>query len=408
LPSNELSLGSAPIGALLRDLSTRRSTADPVISLYLDCRWADEHQRDRVRIFVEENLSQLREDYQGSPHADAVERSATTIGRYVDDLRRQAVDEAAGGVALFVCDSLGLSLRFTFRQPFRNEFAADDIPHLLPLARLAEDFEPVIVAVVSAHGARILEMSVGSLVIEERLSRPGARRHRAGGWSQRHWARHIGHQIQRNHREAADHVTFLFDETGGRAHLVIAGPDREGHAFQRFLPERVLGKLLATIPNSREGGGPSESGEIREDLVSRVAARLAVWEEESERRLIDSVVGEALANGLAVVGPDEVILAANERRIHELVLDANFKAGGWRCRTCDALGLRTTIACGFCGSEVTLLDDLQEELVRRVLSADGNVEVVSEPGLAHYHGIGAVLRHRGTADAALGEAAPHP
>ena len=408
MASNELSLGSGPIGAALRDLATRRSDADPVLSLYLDSRWADEHQRERVRLYVQEQLRDLRADYEGSPHFDALDRAADVVERYVDDLCKQAVDEGAGGIALFACDSRDLYLRFTFRQPFRPYFAADEIPHLLPLARLAEDWEPVIVAIVSANGARILEMAVGSLVIEERLERGGIRRHRAGGWSQRHWQRHIGRQIQRTHQEAADHVTFLFSETGERAHLVIVGTDRESHSFQRFLPERVKSRLLATLTNAAAGGGASAAGDVREDIVGRVAERLAIREEEDERRLIASVVGEALANGLAVLGPEEVILAANERRIHELVLDQNFHANGWRCRTCDALGLRTTIACGFCGNEVTLLDDVREELVRRVLAADGAVEVVAEPGLAHYKGCGAVLRHRGTAGAALGEAAPHP
>ncbi len=408
LANIELTLGSEPVGAALRELATKRSSADPVLSLYLGTRWADEHQRDRVRLFVQERLRDLRAAYEGNPNLPALERSADVVERYVEDLCRQAVDEGAYGIALFACDGLGLYRRYTFRQPFRPHFAADEIPHLLPFARLAEDWEPVIVAAVSANGTRILQMAVGSLVIEERLAREGVRRHSSGGWSQLHWQRHVDQQIDRTHKEAALHVTFLFDETNGRAHLVLVGTPRETNAFQRFLPERVTQRLLASLPNSAEGAGASSSGEVRDDVVARVAERIAAWEEESERRRIHAVVGEALRNGLAVVGPDEVVLAANERRIHELVLDSNFHANGWRCRNCEALGLRTTIACGFCGNEVTLLDDIREELVRRVLASDGAVEVVSEPGLAHYKGCGAVLRHRGTTGAALGEAAPHP
>lgn len=404
----ELSLGSEPIGAALRELTALRSEADPVVSLYLDTRWGDEHQRERVRLFAHESLRKLRADYAGNPFFPALERCAGRIERYVDDLWRQGVDEGAHGIALFACEGLGLYRRYAFRQPFPLYFSADSIPHVLPLVRHAEDWEPVIVAAVSAHGARILQMSVGSLVIEERLSRPGPRRHSAGGWSQRHWQRHVGQLIQRNHKEAADHVTFLFDETNERAHVVLVGTARETASFTRFLPERVTNRILATLTNAPEGAGASSSGEIREDVVRRVVEKVAEYEEASERRLIDNTVGEALRNGLAVVGTEDVVLAANERRIHELVLDQSFHVNGWRCRTCGALGLRTTIACGYCGSEVTLVDDLREELVRRVLAADGVVDVVAEPGLAHYRGVGAVLRHRGTAGARLGEAAPHP
>ena len=50
------------------------------------------------------------------------------------------------------------------------------------------------------------------------------------------------------------------------------------------------------------------------------------------------MVGEALRGGAAVVGPEDVVLAVNEGRVHALVVEEDFTRTGFRCDNCDALG----------------------------------------------------------------------
>lgn len=42
----------------LFELAHLRSTDEPIVSLYLDVRWRDDHQRERVRMFVSEGVRQ--------------------------------------------------------------------------------------------------------------------------------------------------------------------------------------------------------------------------------------------------------------------------------------------------------------------------------------------------------------
>src|SRR5690606_9044453 len=40
----------SPIDSALRELAGIRSDSDPIVTCYLNTRWADEHQRERVRL----------------------------------------------------------------------------------------------------------------------------------------------------------------------------------------------------------------------------------------------------------------------------------------------------------------------------------------------------------------------
>ena len=44
----------------LGELGKISKASTPVVSVYLDTRWADEHQRDRVRVFLKNELARAR------------------------------------------------------------------------------------------------------------------------------------------------------------------------------------------------------------------------------------------------------------------------------------------------------------------------------------------------------------
>ena len=142
--------------------------------------------------------------------------------------------------------------------------------------------------------------------------------------------------------------------------------------------------------------------------MAQVLDELAAFEKRIEDKNVENVVGEALAGGLGVLGPEDVVLAVNEGRVHRLIVESGYDQTGWRCRSCDAVGTAAVTSCGYCGQDTTTVD-LGEELARRVIENDGEVEVLEpRPLLHHYHGIAAVLRHRRTAQAAIGYAMEQP
>lgn len=395
----------SPIDSALRELAGIRSDDDPILSCYLDTRWDDEHQRERVRVTVQDRLRQARAAVRGRAWEPAFLRTCERVERHVEELCRQERDADANGVAIFACEGLGLWRTMTFGQSFRNELAVDETPHLLQLARLADDFEPVIVALVDGGGARVFETVLGEVIGDARIEHEAPTLHKMGGWSQLKFQRHVRHQIERNQKEAAEHVTFLFDEDP-RSHVILVGPDRVVASFERLLPERVAEHVVARLPNPRERS--DREGRVRDQVMERVLAELRALERRTEDRSVEWAVGEALAGGLAVLGPQDVVLAANEGRVHRLLIEDGFDETGWRCRNCAALGIGASASCGYCGGEAATVD-LGQELVRRVLEHDGEVDIMEPRARLHfYDGVAAVLRHRGTGRPAIGYAVEQP
>ncbi len=390
-----------PILRELRELAHLRSDADPVVSLYLNTRWSDEMQRERVRLFVRQKVRQARASGWNAGLSESLDR----VERFVEGLCRQAHDENARGMAIFACRGLGLWKTIAAQRSFEPQFGLAETPLLFQLARTVEDFEPLVVAMVDARGARVFETAVGELVTEARIVRSAPKRHSMGGWSQLRFQHRIDQQIERNLERAAMHVAYLV-QTDPAYHVVLAGPHELVREFEAHLPAFVRERIIGTQPNPHLRG--ARRPEVKDELIAGAIERLTAWERAVEEDRANRVVGEALAGGLAVVGTEDVVLAANEERVHVLVIAADFAQTGWRCRTCEALAARGPIECAYCGGAVDPVD-LGEALVRRSLRAGAEVDVVEpHPRLRHYQGVGAFLRHRGSLQTELGVTSRFP
>jgi release factor family 10 len=388
---------------MLSDLARLRSHSEPVVSLYLDVRWRDEQQRDRVRGFVKERVRRALGHYlPESPGRDGLARTLGKVEALAAGLASQEYEVGRAGLALFACESLGLWRPLFFGRPFQSELCTDAIPHLKQLARLAGGLSPAVVVVPRKEGAEIFFVRLGELDVEVELRRfvprrdvdeldPGAAMHgRQHGREAKDDRRAEGF-IQKNRRAAAAEVTALSDRRPG-SQLVLVGTSEALAAFERELPERVRGRVVARMPRPRAW----ESGDGRKrDGVKAVAGAVLAREAEEEKREVDRVVGEALRGGLGVLGPDDVVLALNQGRIQTLVLEDDFQRTGWSCDNCGALGQNAESAerCPFCEGDLHVVHDLGEALVARALEEGGRVDVVAHTNKLHsYRGVGAFLR----------------
>lgn len=398
----------------LSELARLHSGSEPIVSLYLDVHWADEKQRNRVRLFVQERVRQCLAHYlPESPGREGLERTLERVQRWVSGLAGQAYEADKNGVALFAGESLGLWRTFFFRRSFKNELCLDSVPHLRQLVRLQDDFEPAIVVYPFQGGADIYQVVLGDLAIEANLrgyvprgdkdtfkpspNAPGHRYER-----ERKNERHQNEFIQKNHRAAAAEVTHLFDQTPD-AHLVLVGTTELIAAFERELPERAQEAVIARLPRPAEWD--SGDGILRTGVVDGAAKAIGEQERIREHEIVDSLVGQALRGGIGVLGPDDVLSALMQGRIHKLVLEEDFQRTGWRCDNCNALGITTNDDCPYCGGTLRALQDLGEALVTRTLAEGGEVEIVAHGNKLHsYRGVGAFLRQ--TSPTALRGASP--
>lgn len=402
----------------LSELARLRSGSEPIVTLYLDVRWKDEQQRQRVRLFVQERARRALGHYpRGAPGRDGLERTLARIEEYVSGLTGRAFEEDRAGLALFACESLGLWRPLLFARPFESELCTDAIPHLLQLARLRDDVGPALVIVPSQRGAEIYHVRLGELDVQAELrsfvprrdvdevnpgaAKPGRQLERA----QRD-DRHRQAFVQRNHRAAAAEATALLDRHRG-SRLVLVGTSEVVAAFERELPERARSAIAGRVPRPR---GWENGNAARRDRVKEIAEEVVREERRREPDRVDAVVGEALRGGLAVLGPGDVVLALDEGRVHELVIDEDFDRTGWRCVNCDALGenAESQEICPFCGGALNAVRDLGEALVARALAERGRVEVVAHSRKLHaYRGVAAFLRQTGPTGL-RGESRPWP
>ena len=390
-------------------LAGLRSDAEPILTLYLDTHWADEKKRELARVFLQDASKRAIDRHAAHPQLEALRRMLGRVEAEAADRVRNSGAEVERGLAVFACEALGLWRVLESPRPFRNELCVDARPHLLQLARVAGDVEPALMASVHAKGIRVYEMALGAIVSETSIEGVTPGKHaegasrRAGPSPSPHGPsggasfereqkdqRHLEEQVQRVWREAAAHFTALFDRDP-RQNVVLVGTATTVADFERLLPERMRERVRVRLP--RPPGKASWRGNGKNDLVQQAAAKLRELERASEAVSVERAIGEAMRGGLAVLGPEDVVLAVNERRVHRLILEEDFAGSGWRCRNCGALGTTHDERCSFCQGPLARVDALGEELLGRVLTEDGDVEVVAHTNRLHsYAGVAALLR----------------
>jgi peptide subunit release factor 1 (eRF1) len=393
----------------LAELSAVRSDAEPVVTLYLDTHWSDEKQRERARVFVQEAVKRAIDRHVAIPQIEALRRTLDRASAAATERILQPGNREPRGQVVFACEAIGLWRVLDAPRAFKNELCVDARPHLLQLARLADDAEPAIVAFVNGHGAQLYQVALGAIVDEATIevafprhhdtgrarggASPSPRGSSGGAYYEREQKnqRHMQDQVERARREVADVLVRLW-EREPRAHVVLVGTSEAVADLERQLPERVRGRVLARLPRPPGKASWRENG-TQQQLVSDVVERIAQHERGREAKDVEHAVGEALRGGLAVLGPDDVVLAVNERRVQRLILEEDFERSGWRCRNCAALGMTHDEVCCFCQGPLARVDSLGEELMGRVLAEDGEVEIVAHTNRLHsYAGVAALLR----------------
>src|ERR671922_2195541 len=110
------------VQARLAELAKRPPASRPVVSVYLNTRWTDEEQRERVRIFLKNRLREAR--------ASTTARASDDDLAWIEAQGRRLVAghdlPHADGVALFAGD--GLREVVPIRVPFEDTFVVDGRP----------------------------------------------------------------------------------------------------------------------------------------------------------------------------------------------------------------------------------------------------------------------------------------
>jgi hypothetical protein len=366
----------------LGGLARLRSAADSVVSVYLNTRWADEHQRERARIFLKNELTRMRRAPAGPVDGgdlDWVEREGHAVieqGRFAD----------AQGVALFACRPLGLRETIPVHMPFEDAFVVATTPFLRPLTLAAEAAPGALVVFVDAESARFVPLTAAGIGEEVRLESEVPGHHRRGGWAQMAQTRyqlHV-HEHRRRHFEAvAKTLTELVKQHGVRR-LVMAGEPRAIAVFRKHLPAALDAAVAGTVAGAR-----FESPAVIADRAIELVRQLEGARVAAE---VDSALTEAAKHGRAVAGLEPTLGALARGAVHRLYLLEGLKRPGRRCVGCAAIDTGEDTTCRLCGNTLREVE-LGEAMSERVIREGGTVFPVQiHAGLERMDGVAAVLR----------------
>ncbi len=345
---------------LLRRLAETEPTDLPVLSVYLDMRpqATGEDPGRRISLTIlRDRLSRIeatlgpRGDAFDSFHADAEK-----IQAFLDD----EFDRSAQGLAIFACSGTNLWETVETGTPFEDEVGADTVPQLFQLARLLDEQQTVVVAVVDTNTARLFLSRIG------RLDEAGGpdedpanhQKRSMGGWSQANYQRHIDKHHADFAQEAAGAIEGLVQRYGAER-VILAGD------------EVALTPLMAALSDRTKGlVGDVLRVDIRaprDQVAAEIAPVLERMEAEASSATADQVVAAVRSDGLGVAGLDATRQALDGGQVDLLLLDASAE----------------------------LDDDQRNELIRLAATTGADVEVVeAHPGLARLGGVGALLRYR--------------
>jgi len=363
----------------------------PFCSLYLNTKWDDEQQRERIRLFTKNQmkkaLDQLkdREDWQRAFAEDQQQ-----IERCVEGLVRRTSVEGVNGFAIFSCSTTGTFLTYPSIIPYENEFSLSLLPVLRPLVKLSTQYQNTLAVMVETDSAKLLEVSLEGLMGESSIESYVPGRHDQGGWAQMRYQRHIQDHMDRHHKEVAQHLIDLFD-SGKWKQVVLMGQERILANFKTFLPERVKQQITDAFP--------IDFSEERSKILRRLFERLLQKEKESLTRQIKELRERAPQSGLATFGLNATLDVLNQGQVHTLYLLSAASLNGRKCRRCNSLFLispsgDSSSPCPLCKGERKTVD-LAEEMMRSTLRQDGEVKWVDDnPILKENEGVAASLRFR--------------
>ena len=290
------------------------------------------------------------------------------------------------GHALFACHAADLWVDFPSPVPFEDMFAVGEWPVLGQLARLDEDYASALVVLVDSRAARVYEVLFGGILAAMEFSNEVPGRHKQGGWAQKRYQRHVKEHIDRHHKDVAAYLHTALTE---RPHLqlILSGQPELVVNLRQALPTSLQERILDTIHLDIRAN--------RQHILEIVQEVLQRHEREEEQASVERVLSRAGQGGLAVLGRQATLAAANGGRVHQLVMQQSLHDPGWRCIACSYIGEDVMpTQCPRCQAQVHAVD-LGEALVSTVLSHDGFVEVIApDARLQSYEGVGAILRYR--------------
>jgi peptide chain release factor subunit 1 len=344
----------------------------PVVSLFLNLQ-PGQTGRDNVEPFLRNDFAERIRTYAaGLPERQSLEQDAERIRNHV-----ATVPPMVNGLAVFACSAANLFETLELAAPIeQHRVCISDEPHLYPLARLMDEYPRFAVLLADTQSARIFVIAANHLQQTEEVHGTKTRRHKAGGWSQTRFQRHIDNYREQHAKEVVD--------TLGRITLaesidsiVVAGDEVIVPLLKAQLPKQLAAKIVDVVALDKRAP--------LKDIVDTGMAAMRAKDVETDRERVDALLSAYRAGGLAVIGPENVRAAFEIGQVEELVITADPTT----ISTAD-VSIESSPAAERTPAEVTA-----DELIVKARTTAARLRFIEDPALlAPFGGVGAFLRFK--------------
>lgn len=285
-----------------------------VLSVYLDMRPHTTGENPAVRPALIVLKDRLRE----------IEKTLLPRGQALDDFRADVArvnhffDEHAEpylqGVAIFACHRLQLFETLETGVPFDDQVALEPLPDLFQLARLADEHETAVVALVDTSTARLFVTRRGFLHEVEGLDEDNFlyRQRNTGGLNRKRYQRRINNRRMDFAREMAEALEALVAHEGA-TRVILAGDAVAIPILHRAISPQLEPLISEQILRL-------DIRTPRADVQAEIAPLLAQIEADESHDVATRLIEAVREQGLGVTGEQETRDALTHGQAETLVL----------------------------------------------------------------------------------------
>lgn len=332
------------------------SNGDPVVSLYMGLT-----PEARTGGTWQTTFKDLRE----RALADAGDKKQAVRSEFerIEAALENGLPRTGRGIAFFSCEKLGLFEQLGTAITLPNEAHVGDNPYVRPLARVRDENDRFVIALVSAHKSRFFFAQIG--LVEEVYELDGEEL-AVTDFASKDQRQDMRADMKRAQAQRSAHAASLIVKTLEARHVVHSvTPDMEADfldALDQPTRQRVAASFSCDI-----NATPAEVSEAALPVQREVEAR-------EEMETLGKV--QELLSTRAVAGLDATLDMLNQQRVMTLVVDDAATVPGGVDRQSGMLTTQTEGTYEATGGDVTAVPDLVELMLDKAMEQGASLELV--------------------------------
>ncbi len=338
-------------------LNEARSADAPIVSLYLEM--TPEARMGTTWSTVLKDLCERAVADAEAGHKAAVERECERIREALE----AGLPRTGRGVAFFACESEGLFEQIGTAVTLPNSVHVGDNPYVRPLARVRDENDRFVLALLSMHKSRFFFSQIG--LVEEVFELEGEE-FAVTDLVSKDQKQDRKAELRRQQAQRSAHALSLIAQTLEARHVLYSAPADMEADFLDKLDQATRQKVAGNFPCDTNAT-PSEVADAAE------AAQRAV-EEKEEVETLGKV--QELLSSRAVAGLDDTLDMLNQQRVMTLVVDGDQTIAGGVDSESGMLTTQTEGTYEATGGDVRAVPDLVELMLDKAMEQGASLELV--------------------------------